>query len=370
MPAGRPTRAVVSLGAVARNSRRIAAHAAPASVIAVVKADAYGHGAVAVARRLEEEGTASFAVAFAGEAVELRRAGVRGEILLLSSASAGELPLYTAYGLTPALYDLGQAQAFASATRSFSPPLPVHVKVDTGLSRLGIAPGAVPEAIALLRQAPGLAVAGIYSHLSSSGEPGSAVTDAQASLLRRAAGAFRAAGFAPLKVHLANSGAVLSDAGEGFDAIRPGLALYGIVPARGLDAGGLEAALSVETEILTVRDVPEGTPIGYGGVFVTRRPSRIAVIPFGYDDGLRRSFSGRLAVLVKGERAPIVGAVSMDLTMIDVTGMAAGPGERVICLGRDGDGLVTAWDWADAAGTIPYEVLCGIGRRVPRAYTA
>lgn len=367
--AGRRARAVVDLGALARNYRFLAARVAPAEVIAVVKADAYGHGAVPVARRLEAEGADSFAVAFAEEGVELRKAGIRGEILLLSFADPGDLPLFRAYGLTPALYDLEQARAFAEAARGLAPPLPVHVKIDTGMGRLGIPARDLPGAIALLRRAAGLAVGGVYSNLSSSGDPASPVTAAQAAALRTAVAAFRAAGLGPGRVHLANSGAVLSGSGIWFDAIRPGLALYGVLPSERLDGGALEPALAVETEIMTVKDVAAGTPIGYGGAFVTQRPSRIAALPIGYDDGLRRSFSGRLSVLVRGEQTPIVGAVSMDLTMIDVTGVAARPGDRVVCLGCDGQRRVTAWNWAEAAGTIPYEVLCGIGSRVPRAYT-
>jgi alanine racemase len=366
----RPTRAVVDLGAVARNYRFLADRVAPAAVIAVVKADAYGHGAVPVARRLAAEGARTFGVAIAEEGATLRRGGIGGEILVLNFADAADVALHRAYGLTPALYGLEQAKAFAEATRGALAPLPVHLKLDTGMGRLGVRPEELPAAIELLRGAAGLALTGVYTTFSSSTEPASPATGEQTAALRGGLAAIRAAGLPTGRIHLANSGAALARPDTWFDAVRPGLALYGVSPAESLDDGALEPALALETEIATVKDVPAGTPLGYGGAFVTARPSRVALLPIGYDDGLRRCFSGRLSVLVRGEEAPIIGAVSMDLTIVDVTGGAARRGDRVVCLGRDGDRRVTAWDWARAAGTIPYEVLCGIGRRVPRAYTA
>lgn len=366
----RPTRAVVDLGAVARNYRFLADRVAPAAVIAVVKADAYGHGAVAVAQRLAAEGARTFAVAIAEEAVVLRRAGIAGQILLLNYSDAADVPLHRAYGLMPALFDLEHAKAYAQATRGAAEPLPVHLKLDTGMGRLGVRPAELPAAIEVLKAAPGLALAGVFTNFSSSNDPASQRTAEQTAAMRDALATLRSAGLSTGTVHLANSGAALAHPGTWFDAIRPGLSLYGVAPAEGLDGGALEPALEVETEIMTVKDVVAGTPLGYGGAFVTARPSRIALLPIGYDDGLRRSFSGRLSVLVRGEQVPIVGAVSMDLTMVDVTGTAALRGDRVVCLGRDGDYRVTAWDWAGAAGTMPYEILCGIGRRMQRTYRA
>jgi alanine racemase len=361
---------VVDLGAVARNFRFLAARVAPAAVIAVVKADAYGHGAVSVARRLAAEGVRTFAVAIAEEGVELRRSGIGGAILILNYADAADVPRHRAYGLTPPLSDLQQVKAFAEATQAAVLPLPVHLKLDTGMGRLGVRPAELPEAIEILRSSRGLALEGVFTNFASSSDAASSTTAEQTAAMRDGLAALRAAGLATGVVHLANSGAALGHPGTWFDAIRPGLALYGVAPADDLDGGRLEPALTLTTEIMTVRDVPAGTPLGYGGAFVTARPSRIGLLPIGYDDGLRRSFSGRLSVLVKGEQAPIVGAVSMDLTIVDITGTSARRGDPVVCLGRDRERRITAWDWARAAGTIPYEVLCGIGRRVPRTYTA
>jgi alanine racemase len=364
----RPTRAVVDLGAIARNFRFLAGRVAPAAVIAVVKADAYGHGAVPVARRLEAEGTRTFAVAIAEEGVALRRAGIRGDVLILNYADSADIPLHRAYGLTPALSDLEQAREFAEATQIDAAPLPVQLKLDTGMGRLGVRPAELPAAIDILRNAKGLALGGVFTNFASSSDAASPRTAEQTAAMRDGLSALRSAGLSTGLVHLANSGGALAHPGSWFDAVRPGLALYGVAPAEAMDEGELEPALTLETEIMTVRDVQPGTPLGYGGTFVTQRPSRVAVLPIGYDDGLRRSLSGRVSVLVRGEQAPIVGAVSMDLTIVDVTGLAARRGERVVCLGRDENRSVTAWDWARAAGTIPYEVLCGIGRRVPRVY--
>jgi len=360
----------VDLSAIGRNFRSLSARVAPASVLPVVKADAYGHGAAAVAGRLQAEGARTFAVAIAEEGAALRRSGLAGDILVLNYSAPADVPLHRAYGLTPTLYDLDQAKAFAAAAGGREAPLPVHLKLDTGMGRLGLRPEELPAAIALLREAKSLRVAGVFSNLASSSDPSSPTTRTQAAALREGVAALREAGIEAGTVHLANSGGALAHPGSWLDAVRPGLALYGVAPAEGLDAGALEPALSLETEIMSVKEVPPGTPLGYGGAFVTARRSHIAILPIGYDDGLRRSLSGRFSVLVKGGEAPIVGAVSMDLTIVDVTGLGARSGDRVVCLGRDGERVRTAWDWARAADTIPYEILCGIGRRVPRVYTA
>jgi len=365
----RPTTALIDLGAVARNYRFLRQRAgAKVAILPVVKADAYGHGAVPVARRLAEEGAGMFAVAIAEEGVELRRAGVAGEILLLNFSDPADVALHRAYGLTPALHDLAQAEAFARAAAGLTAPLPVHVKLDTGMRRLGIQPEDIGAFARILRRAPGLALRGTFAQLSSAEEPDSPATPGEVRGLSDALSSLRAAGVEPGLVHLANSAGVLAHPDSHFDAVRPGLALYGIPPSEGLGQEGLEPAMSLETRVMAVRRVASGTPLGYGGFFVTERASTIAVLPIGYHDGLRRSFSGRVSVLLRGREAPIVGAVSMDLTLVDATGCGASPGDRVVCLGADAGRNVTAWDLARAAGTIPYEILCGIGPRVPRVH--
>ena len=364
----RPTEAIVDLGAIARNYRRLQERAgAGVEVFPVVKANAYGHGAVPVSQRLWREGARTFAVAIAEEAVELRRAGIGRRILLLNYSDPGAASLCRDYAITPALYDLRHAAEMARAVSGFAASLPVHAKFDTGMGRLGILPSEAGTLAEILRGSK-LALAGIFAQLSSAEDPGSAATPPQIAGLVEAARALRSAGIDPGIVHVANSAGVLAHPGSGFDAVRPGLALYGVLPSRAMDDAGLEPALSLETRVISVRRFPAGTPLGYGGLFVTPRPSTIAVLPIGYDDGLRRSFSGRVSVLVEGKEAPIVAAVSMDLTLVDATDCGARPGDRVVCLGGDEGSRVTAWDLARAAGTIPYEILCGISNRVPRRY--
>ena len=358
----------MDLGAIARNYGLLKKRVGGAvAVFPVVKADAYGHGAIPVARRLTAEGARTLAVAIAEEGIALRRAGVAGEILLLNFSDPAETPLLRAYGLTPALYDLEHAAAFARAAATLPSPLPVHAKFDTGMGRLGLAPEDT-GALAGLFRGSRLKLAGVFAQLSSAEDPASPATAAQVRGLAGVVSALRGMGLDPGLVHLANSAGVLARPDSHFDAVRPGIALYGIPPSPTMEREGLEPALTLETRVMSVRRVPSGTSLGYGGVFVTRRPSTIAVLPIGYDDGLRRSFSGRISVLVEGKEAPIVAAVSMDLTLVDATDCGAARGDRVVCLGAEGRRRVTAWDLARAAGTVPYEILCGISARVPRRY--
>ena len=363
-----PVRAVVDLDAIASNYRVLARRVAPRPVYGVVKADAYGHGAAPVASRLAREGADRFAVANADEGVALRRAGVPGEILVLSSAEPVDIPRIRAYGLTPALYDSGQAEAIAAAARGLAEPLRVHLELDTGMGRAGFRLEELDFVIALLRGAPHLRLSGTFANLSRADEPASIEAGLQIERLRAAADRLRSAGIAPGLVHAANSAAILGSPGAWLDAVRPGLALYGVAPSEGQAPPELTPAMTVETRVTSVRRVPAGTALGYGGRFVTARETTIAVLPIGYHDGFRRSFSGRVAVLLGGKRAPVVGAISMDVTLVDATGAGAGRGDRAVCLGRDGGESVTAWELARAADTIPYEILCGFGPRVPRVH--
>lgn len=366
----RPTFAAVDLGAVARNYRRIADRLGrDRALYCVVKADAYGHGAAAVARRLVSEGADRFAVAVAEEGVALRRAGVRGEILILNFSDPADVGVDRAYGLAPTLYDLDQARAFAGATRAFERPLAVHVKLDTGMGRIGLRPEEIGPLAALLRGSRGLVVAGTFTNLASAEDPGSPETARQLETMRSCVAALSGAGVSPGTVHVANSAGVLYHPDSRFDGARPGLALYGVPPSDSVETGAeLEPAMTLETRVMTVKEVPKGVALGYGGRFVTARPSTIATLPIGYHDGFRRSFSGRVRVLLRGSELPVVGAVSMDLTLVDATGVGARPGDRVVCLGAEGVARVCAWELARAADTIPYEILCGIGSRVPRVY--
>ncbi len=367
-----PVRAIIDLDAIASNYRFLAARVAPRPVYAVVKADAYGHGAAPVASRLAREGADRFAVASPDEGAALRRAGVAGEILVLSQAEPADVPLLDAYGLTPALYDAEQAEGIGQAARSAGPPMPVHLEIDTGMGRAGFRPEELDRAIAVLRAAPGLRLAGTFANLSRADDPASPETRRQAEGLRAAADRLRARGIGPGLVHAANSAAILEAPEAWLDAVRPGLALYGISPREAFQYEPLVPAMRVEARIVSLKRVPAGTALGYGGRFVAQRDTTVAVLPIGYHDGFRRSLSGRVSVLLGGKRAPVVGAVSMDVTLVDATGTGARRGDRAVCLGADrtaaGADAVTAWELARAAETIPYEILCGIGSRVTRVH--
>jgi alanine racemase len=340
------------------------------AVYAVVKADAYGHGAPAVARRLAGEGADRFAVAHTEEGVALRRAGVRGEVLLLSHAEPSELARQRAYGLTPVLYDPAQALAMAQAAAGLPEPVRVQLELDTGMGRAGIRPEELDSMIALLKASPRLCLAGTFANLSCADDPSSPETARQIGALVACVERLRAAGVAPGTVHAANSAGVLGHPGAWLEAVRPGLALYGVPPSPAFGGAGLIPAMTLETTVVAVRRVPAGTPLGYGGRFIAPRDTTVGVIPIGYDDGFRRALSGKIGVLLRGTRAPVVGAISMDVTLIDATDSGAQRGDRVVCLGSQGGQTVTAWELAGAASTIPYEILCGIGPRVARVYTA
>jgi alanine racemase len=361
----RPTVARVDLGAIVSNFHRIR-DGSRSRVLAVVKANAYGHGAAPVARALEAAGADFFCVAIAEEGIELRRAGIRSPILMLNFGSAGDVAVHRAFGLTPTLGSVAQIREFAAATARYVEPLSVHLKIDTGLTRLGILPDEAAEAARLLAAAPGLRVEAAFSHFSHGEDPSHPTRELQTRAAHAAFGALRGAGLSFGWTHLANSGASLAGPEHDCDAVRPGLLLYGVAP--GAPVPGMRPALSWETEVAALKEVGAGVAVGYGGTFVTARPSRLAVLPIGYDDGYRRSFSGRVPVLLPAGPAPTVGVISMDLTVCDATDAGASPGDRVVLLGATAGGSVGAHDLARAASTIPYEILCGIRARVPRAY--
>jgi alanine racemase len=361
--------AVIDLDAIASNFRLLRERVGSRRAFyAVLKADAYGHGAARVARRLEREGADRFAVASTGEGVALRRAGVAGEILLLSHAEPEDLARQRAYGLTPTLYDPDQADALARESRAFGEPLGVQLELDTGMGRAGMRPEQLDRVGRMLAASPWLRLTGTFANLSCADDPGRRETAQQIAGLVEAAAKLRAMGVEPGPLHAANSAGILAHPESWLDGVRPGLGLYGVDPADGMSGGGLSPAMRVETRVIAVHEVGAGTPLGYGGRFVTQRPTTVAVLPIGYHDGFRRGFSSRAAVLLRGRRAPVVGSVSMDLTLVDATATGAARGDRAVCLGADGAESVTAWELARALDTIPYEILCGFGARVSRVF--
>lgn len=376
----RPTRAEVNLAALRHNLRVVTRHAKEhggARVWPVLKADGYGHGAPAVARTLERAGAEGFCVALLEEAVELRDAGIRAPILVMGGYSSGAYDEIAARDVVPVVYDLAQVEGLARAARAMGRPVDAHLKVDTGMARLGVRMADLEHFAERLAQFPEVRIAGLMTHLACAdaeeSQPEAGFTAEQVARFEEATQRLRRAGVVdPHTIrHAANSAALLRGDAV-FDAVRPGIAIFGVSPVAAA-AGELRTAMRVRSEVVDVRTVEAGESVGYGALFRAARTSRIATIPMGYADGLSRHLSNRGHVLVRGSRAPVVGAVSMDMSMIDVTDV---PGtalrDEVVVLGAQegalGKAVITADEVAQHAGTIAWEVLTSISRRVPRFY--
>ncbi len=361
----------IDLEALRRNFSQLAARVAPAKILAVVKADAYGHGAVAVARALESEGAerhgglAGFAVATAEEAIELRDAGITAPLLVLSPLPPEAGPVLQRFALTPVISSLESFEALKTFSKGSGWVAPLHLKFDTGMTRLGIDSNEAFSLFELLRASPELQLQGVMSHLAEAETPESESNMLQEERFGEVLGLLSAAERAAIVVHLVNSAGALHLPAARFDWVRLGIALYGYDSAGRL-SGELEPVLSVEAEIVQVKEIPAGTRVGYGGRWTAERPSRIGIVPVGYADGYSWRLGNRAEVLVAGRRAPVVGSVSMDLLAVDVTGIAAEVGSRVTLLGRQGAESITAVDLAAEVGTIPYQLLCLFGLRLPR----
>ena len=356
----------IDLAALERNFDRLSARVAPAGALAVVKADAYGHGAVAVARALERRGLAGFAVALAEEGMELRRAGVAAPVLVLSPVPAAGLPFLRRYALTPALSGLDQIDALAAHGRASGFRVAVHLKFDTGMTRLGIPAEAAAEALARVRASPALELAGVMSHLAEAETPESPANREQELRFEQVLAALAPDERERVAVHFANSAAALYQPAKRHDLVRLGLALYGVDPARPRARGELEPVLSLIADIVQVKSVPAGTRVGYGGRWVAARASRVAIVPVGYADGYSWRLGNRGEAIVAGRRVPVVGAVSMDMLALDVTEAGAAPGDPAVLVGRRGELEVSVAELAAAVGTLPYELLCLFGLRLPR----
>jgi alanine racemase len=362
----RPAWVDVDLDALDTNLRRIRAEAPDMRVLAVVKADGYGHGAVGVSRALEASGVDWLGVALLEEGAELRRAGIGLPILVLGTARPAKIALYRRYRLTPTLSSLAELALWREWAAGLSEPQPVHLKVDTGMGRLGVALDEVPAALALLRATPRLQLAGLLSHFGDADDPASPRNELQEERFAGVLAELTEAERAAVTVHMANSAASLHRPQSRFHLGRLGIGLYGLDPMRRVQ--GLVPVMSMVARIVQVREVPEGTPLSYGGRTVTRRRSRIAVVPVGYADGYSWRLTGRAEALVRGRRVPVAGSVTMDMTLLDVTETGGDLGEEVVLLGRQGNEEITAFELAERGGTIAWEILCHLGLRLPRRY--
>ncbi|HEX3771886.1 MAG TPA: alanine racemase [Polyangiaceae bacterium] len=383
----RPTRADINLEAVRHNVRVVRKHAGDARVWAVLKADAYGHGAPAVARTLERDRRVDgFCVALLEEGVELREAGINAPILLMGGLSGSGRNAHeeaVVRGLVPVVHDLEPVAAFARLVRSgvVAGPIDVHLKIDTGMARLGVTMQALPALAAKLADYPEVRVRGLMTHLACAEDAADLETAEQLARFEEATALLREHGVEVPVRHAASSAAVLRGQAI-FDAVRPGLALFGVSPRMRTPDGAasgepmtreLKAVMRVRTEIVALRTIEAGAAVGYGGTWRAPGRARIATLPMGYADGLSRHLGNRGHVLVRGRRAPIVGAVSMDMAMIDVTSIeGAAQGDEAVILGPQegplGRDAITAGEIAEHAGTIPWEVLTSVSRRVPRFY--
>jgi alanine racemase len=368
---GPPTVAEIDLGALGANYRAIKSAGRGAELMAVVKADAYGHGAIEVTRALRGEGCGHFGVARVCEARELRAAGVRERIYLLGGFLAGEAEEIVGLDITPFVYDVAliapmQRAVEAQACANFL----IHLKIDSGATRLGILPGELDQAIAELVRAPSLTVEGVCTLLVNAGDPQSPVTGAQLEVFNAAAARLRAAGIDLRVAHVANSAASILRPDAHYSLLRPGLAIYGLPPVPAVrERVELRPVMTFKTRVVQVKRVPAGVGVSYGHTFVTPRPSAIGVLAVGYADGYRRGLQHGGEVMIRGRRAPVVGAVCMDLTMVDLTDVpGAAVGDEVILWGGAGEAMISVNDIARLAQTISYEMLCTVGKRVPRVY--
>ena len=369
----RPTRAEINLANLRHNLRVLQRVAAGAGVWGVLKADGYGHGAKAVARTLERAGATGLCVALLEEGIELRDAGIRVPILVMGGyygRSWGEL---LRHDLTPVVFEPSQIEALADEVRySGSEPISVHVKVDTGMARLGAQPAEMGRLGAALLRFPEVRLQGLMTHFACADGGDPSTIDEQLDRFDAATATLRSMGISPELRHAANSAGLLRHERARLDIVRPGIALFGVPPASGLTKE-LRSVMRVRSELVALRNVAPGMSVGYGATWRASRPSRIATLPMGYADGLSRGLSNVGHVLVRGKRAPIVGVVSMDMTMIDVTDVdGACMGDEVVVLGSQkgplGQDAINAEEIAAHLETIPWEVLTSVSRRVPRFY--
>jgi alanine racemase len=369
-----PTRAEIDLDSIEHNLGEIRRLLGPAvKIMAVVKADGYGHGAVAVARAALGAGASSLAVASLDEGLVLRRAGITAPVLLLGFTDPADASLLMEHRLTPTLFGLEAARRLSRSFASEGRCCPVHLKIDTGMGRLGVSPGEALELITAFSHLPGLRLEGLFTHLSSADEEeGRAFTGEQLRLFEAVLNAARERGLAPPLCHAANSAAALLYPQSRYNLVRIGIALYGCYPSpwvRQQSTVKLKPALSLKSEIIYMKKVPAGTALSYGRIYCTKRESIIATVPAGYADGYCRSLSNRGEALVCGRRVPVVGRICMDQLLLDVSSVkSATLGDEVTLYGGQGPQRIAVEEMAGLLGTINYELLCNIGKRVPRRY--
>ncbi|MGD1909193.1 MAG: alanine racemase [Leptolyngbyaceae cyanobacterium] len=361
----------IDLAALRHNVRQLVAHLqGRAALMAVVKADAYGHGAVTVARAALNAGAGWLGVATVPEGMELRQAGIQAPILVMGAVSNGEeVQAIAQWRLQPTVVSPKQGLVISDTlSQLVSAPLPVHLQLDTGMTRLGFAWQRATEFVGFVRRLPHLEIASLYSHLATADSPDITLLNQQHQRFEDAIAQLQNSGYCPPKLHFANSAATLGFPNLHYDMVRVGLALYGLYPAPHFKAYlDLQPVMQVKARITHLKDIDAGTGVSYGHQFVADRPMRIAVVGIGYADGVPRALSNRMSVLIQGKPVRQIGNITMDQLMIDVTNVPhLQEGDAVTILGQSAGATITADDWADLTGTISWEILCGFKHRLPR----
>jgi alanine racemase len=342
-------------------------------IMAVVKADAYGHGVLETVSTLIENGATRLAVSMLDEAIQLRKIGIDVPILVLSHTNPNRVDELIKYQITQTVYSHDMAKALSDEALRQGVKAKIHIKIDTGMSRVGFPPGYIAvKAVMEIQKLPGIIIEGIFSHFATADEKDSSYTMHQMELFESIISELNRIGIIIPIRHISNSAAILQYPDLAMELVRPGIILYGIYPSEDVnkEVADLRPAMTLKTNIAMIKWVEPKTAISYGRKFTTSRKSLIATLPVGYADGYSRLLSGKSRVLVNGQYAPVVGSICMDQCMIDVTDIEGDikTGDEVVLLGKQGDREITAQELAGYMGTIPYEVVCIIGKRVPRVY--
>ncbi|MEE9499439.1 MAG: alanine racemase [Nitrospinaceae bacterium] len=349
-------------------------------MMAVVKANAYGHGALSCTQAVLDAGADTLGVGIVSEGIELREQGIQAPIQVLVGIFPDEADDLIQHNLTTTLHSRSLAETLAQRAGLLEKEVGVHIKVDTGMGRLGVSPDQLPGLAEFITGLKNIRIESIFTHFSSADDEDPGFTQNQIERFQSALDQLKKAKFNVPLAHCANSAALLQFPESQYDRVRPGIALYGALPAPALATVveslslenknfSLRPVMQWKTRILTLNSLPKGTPVSYGKKFVTQRDSRIATLPVGYADGLGRLLTNRMQVLVRGHKVPQVGTICMDMCMIDVTDIAeAQEGDEVVLFGQQGKETITADEMAAQAGTVPYEILCGVSKRVPRIY--
>ena len=370
----RPTVARVDLDVLKANYRAILEHLrrerpkSPPGVIAVVKANAYGHGAAQVGRALEDAGADLLACADIEEGATLRAAGVRADILIFGALSVSDLDGLFDCRLTPTISSPGAARAVQAAAARHKQRVRYHLKIDTGMNRLGFRFDNLRRTLPELLRSENLDLDAVFTHFATADDPGSSLFDEQRRRFDQVLADLNALVARPRFRHAANSAAVVRDPRVWFERVRPGLLLYGIVPPPLTSTIPLAPVMTLASKVTAVKGKRAGEVTGYGARFTAKKQTTIAIVPAGYADGLDLRLAGRGAVLIRGRRAPIIGSVCMDMIMIDVTGLDASPGDEVVFIGRQGGDTIDAREMANTIGSIPWEIVCRVGTRIERVY--